>query len=100
MAEKLMITTEKLTKDAGTVEQDIAKAENCLAQMRQAIAHLNAMWSGPSHEIYVLQFENDCKAIEEILKDLKTFADHLHTASGVYKKCSDAVDMYIDSIKL
>ena len=100
MADKLRITTEQLMRDISTINENINNIQDSVNKIRAEGASLNAMWDGPSHEMFIQNFEGSLAAVETLLKDIKGYSSALDTARLKYQNCIERVDAFISSIRL
>ncbi len=100
MAEKLRITTQMLQKDAESIRKNVENIKSAIIRMQDEATQLHAMWTGPAHEAFKAQFDNDMAGALSLVKDLESYVSGLEGASDTYKQCSDKVDSYIDQIRL
>lgn len=100
MADKLRITTEQLTRDIAELNSNINTIYSAIEKIRTEGAVLNSMWDGPSHDVFIQQFEANLVAAEDLIKELKTYSAALETAKGQYDTCVNRVDGFINSIRL
>lgn len=100
MAEKIVVNTTKLGNDAQSVGTYIANIKKQIGEMKNSVSELDAMWDGPSSEAFKKAFQQDMKAMGEIIKGLEDIKNYEDTAKKKYEKCENKVSSLISEIKV
>lgn len=100
MANEIKVSTTRLGNDAGQVDSLIRAMEKELINMKTSIDQMNQMWEGPAKKSFVQAFEDDRKASEDIIKELKSLQKFETQAKKKYEQCEKQIADIISSIRI
>ena len=60
---------------------------------------LSLMWKGPSKDVFMKQFQNDCLYLDDLKKELEAIKDAMACAKAEYRNCDGNVRSLVDSLK-
>ncbi|MDO4617061.1 MAG: WXG100 family type VII secretion target [Lachnospiraceae bacterium] len=100
MAEYIEISTDALNRDRNTIESELDQIRAGVNQLREQMEQLGSMWEGPSHDVFLRQFQADYNYILEFQKQLEEYIAAMEYAGKEYKKCESSVLQAISSIRV
>lgn len=100
MADLIKVNTNRLKTDASTIKGHIDSIIKEIADLRTHNSALDAMWDGPSSEVFKANFEADIKALEEMIKSLKSLNEYEDYARDKYDDCEQKVADLVNQIKV
>lgn len=90
----LRVNTEKLSRDAATVENLIQNIIRKVDEMFEEVQSLNGMWTGTANNAFRAKFSKEHSEIKKYLNDFKDYSNKLTEDSNEYNNCENyAINM-------
>ena len=100
MADILEIDVSALSSDADTLTQLLSQGTSECEALRESIDALKATWSGPAHDVFYEQVNNDLMLLEQVLSALQTYKEHMSYAVKEYTQCEQDVREMVAAIQI
>ena len=100
MADYIEIDTVSLERDRQTIQSELEKVHSGISQLREKMVNLGAMWEGPAHNAFMVQFNADYEFVQEFENELEKYIGTMEYAQKEYQKCENAVHQAIASIRV
>lgn len=97
---QIKISTNRLNSDAQQLAGLIQSMKKELNNMNNSVAQLNAMWDGPSKKAFVKAFENDKRALEDVIESLNSIQKYEMHAKTKYEQCENQVADLVSGIRI
>ena len=94
------VTISSLGRDIDTLTTTLGSLKSHSSKVQEQIAELAAMWEGPAHDSFNLQFQTDYAALQALYKTLEDLIKCMEYAKAEYQKCEDSVSSTIASIRI
>lgn len=96
--EKINVNTNRLSKTAEKVNNDIRDMSTELLNMEQSVKELDAMWDGESSEAFKAAFHRDIQLANQMIVNLNDIYQYEQNAKTEYEKCEQKVAQLIEEI--
>lgn len=100
MVNKIKANTNRLGTDADRIQTYTANIAKEIEAMEQDVGVLMQMWDGPSSEAFHKAFQDDMRAMETVMKNLKGIYHYDTNAKKEYEACERKVSSMIAEIKV
>lgn len=100
MADKIRTDTDRLGTDAADIQRYIQNIADEANNMKSSVAELERMWEGPSSRAFHIAFQDDMRAVETVIKNLKSIYAYGTNAKKEYESCERKVATMIAEIKV
>ena len=97
---EIEIKTEALKNDAKQMSEALSRLKGDIGNMNEAVASLNGMWQGRSHDAFVNQYLSDYDKMSELCKTVDKLIGCLNFAVEQYDFCDDSVRNLVKTIKI
>lgn len=97
---EIRVTTNRLENDAEKLASLISSMETQLENMKASINQLNQMWEGNAKTAFMTAFEDDRRAAEGVLKELKSLQNYEAQAKTKYENCEKQIENLVNSIRV
>ena len=94
------ISTEALASDRSALETQIQGIRQEMKQLQQEMEQLNARWEGSAKQEFLGQFEEDYAFMEEVVRGLEQYVQHMEYAGKEYQGCEGSVTELIRSLQI
>lgn len=98
--DKIRINTNRLGTDAETVKSCIDKFAGEIENMKGSVTALERMWEGPSCKAFHKAFLDDMRAMETVIKNLRSIYSYDTNAKKEYETCERKVSSLIADIRV
>ena len=100
MADYIEVDISALDQDVKDLAETLEMVRKDMNDMFGAIKELDAMWEGPAHDVFALQFEADRQVFNNLCDTVDSIIDSMDNAKSDYRKCEANVRGEIDKIKI
>lgn len=100
MANEIKVSTTRLGNDANQVNNLIHSMEKEFNGMKANVDQLNNMWEGLSKKAFMKAFNDDIRAFEGVIKELKALQNFETQAKSKYEQCEKQIAGLIESIRV
>lgn len=100
MADYIEIDTMALNRDRQAIQSELDKVRSEISRLSEQMAGLGAMWEGPAHKAFMVQFQKDYKYIQTFAEEIRTYIETMEYAQREYQRCEDSVQSAIASIRI
>ncbi len=100
MSDKIKINTNRLGTDAESIKRCIDNLANEVQNMRGSVDALRKMWEGQSCDAFYRAFLDDMRAMETVIKNLKSIWTYDTSAKKEYESCERRVSGMIADIQV
>ncbi len=100
MADKIKINTNRLGTDAENIKRYIDNLASEAENMKSNVNALKKMWEGPGCQAFDQAFQNDMRAMDTVIKNLKSIWNYDTNAKKEYEDCERKVSSMIANIRI
>lgn len=97
---EIKVNTNRLNNDANQIASLIQRMEKELNNIKSSVSQMNSMWEGMSKKAFMQAFEDDRKAAEDVIKELKSLQKFEMEAKTKYEQCENQIAGIINSIRV
>lgn len=100
MADYIETDTMALERDMQTIQSELERVRTEINQLEEKMVNLGAMWEGPAHNAFMVQFNADYELIQEFGNEIGVYIETMEYAVREYQKCEREVQQAIASIRI
>lgn len=100
MTDYIEVDTTEIDRDRQTIQSELEKIQTEIGRLNEEMAGLSAMWDGPAHDIFMIQFSADYEFIQEFGNEIRSYIETIKYAQNKYQKCEASVEQAVASIRI
>lgn len=97
---EIKVSTIRLGNDAAQINSLIQTMERELNNMKTSVQQMNAMWEGVTKKAFETAFQDDMRAADGVLKELKNLHNYEVQAKNKYEQCENQIEEIIQTIRI
>lgn len=94
----MAVDTSSLVDDITELQEALDEITGNFDKMFDEISGLDGMWEGPAKQIFMNQFEQDAKYVQEICETLQNLVECMTYAKNQYDTCENEISSIISAI--
>lgn len=98
--DKIKIDTNRLGTDAESIKYYMDNLAREIENMKGSVTALEGMWEGPGCKAFHKAFQDDMRAMETVIKNIRSIYSYDTNAKKEYESCERKVSSMIADIRV